>query len=121
MKKIDSEYINCPVRTVLDRFGDKWSVLVILNLDLYGKMRFNNLQRAIGDVSQRMLTVTVRRLEEDGLLERTLYPEVPPRVEYKLTELGESLTPLIQNLFDWAKENREKIVLIRKKSNVNFE
>jgi len=96
---------NCPVRQVLDRIGDKWSTLVILMLGKHGMMRFNGLAGAIGDVSQKMLTVTLRSLEADGLVSRKMYAEIPPRVEYDLTEMGRSLLPLIQSLEDWAEEN----------------
>src|ERR1700743_1240114 len=89
---------NCPIRQVLDRISDKWSTLVILILGAKGKLRFKELSHAIGDISQKMLTVTLRNLEADGLLTRKMYPEIPPRVEYQLTPLGESLLPLIINL-----------------------
>ena len=80
---------DCPIRNILARISDKWSLLVIYTLDKTGKekMRFKELQREIPDISQKMLTVTLRTLEEDGYLTRTVYPEVPPRVEYKLTPL----------------------------------
>jgi DNA-binding HxlR family transcriptional regulator len=100
---------NCPVRHVLDRIGDKWSTLVILMLGRHGKLRFNELSQAIGDVSQKMLTVTLRSLEADGLVSRKMYPEIPPRVEYELTELGSGLLPLVQALEGWAGENIKEI------------
>ena len=78
----------CPIRDVLDRFGDKWSILIIIILGAEAKMRFNELHKAIGDVSQKMLTTTLRTLEADGLISRKVFPEIPPRVEYQLTELG---------------------------------
>lgn len=93
---------NCPVRQVLDRIGDKWSTLVILMLGKHGVMRFNGLAHVIGDVSQKMLTVTLRSLEADGLVSRTMYAEIPPRVEYALTDMGRSLLPLIKALEGWA-------------------
>ncbi|WP_211226756.1 winged helix-turn-helix transcriptional regulator [Algoriphagus vanfongensis] len=96
---------NCPIRTVLDRFGDKWSMLVLLILDHEKKVRFNQIHKTIGDVSQKMLTVTLRKLEADGLVERTVFPEIPPRVEYNLTPRGQSLIPHVQNLSQWAKDN----------------
>ena len=91
IKKGNYTTTNCPVRGVLDRFGDKWSILVILILGDKKKLRFNELNKEIGDVSQKMLTVTLRTLEADGLVKRTIYPEVPPRVEYEITALGKSL------------------------------
>ena len=93
---------NCPIRNLLCRLGDKWSMLVLISLNTNGVMRFSDLQRSIGDISQRMLTVTLRSLEADGLVSRTIYPEVPPRVEYALTVSGESLMPHIGSLVDWA-------------------
>lgn len=95
----------CPIRTVLDRFGDKWSMLVILVLGNYDKIRFNELHREIGDISQKMLTVTLRTFENDGLVDRTVFPEIPPRVEYNLTEKGKSLLPHLHSLTQWASEN----------------
>jgi len=92
----------CPVRDILARVSDKWSLLSIYALGGYGKMRFNELKYRIGDVSQRMLTVTLRNLEESGLVSRRVYAEVPPRVEYELTELGHSLMQRMVPLIDWA-------------------
>lgn len=91
----------CPVRDVLDRIGDKWSVLVIA---LLGErpMRFMELKRSIGIVSQRMLTRTLRGLERDGLISRTVEPIVPPRVDYALTDLGQSLQRIVGQLSEWA-------------------
>jgi DNA-binding HxlR family transcriptional regulator len=102
LEKIDTE--NCPVRQVLDRIGDKWSTLVILLLGSIGVRRFNELAVEIGDISQKMLTVTLRHLEADGLVSRKMYAEIPPRVEYELTDLGRSLLPLIRTLETWANE-----------------
>lgn len=93
---------NCPIRNVLCRLGDKWSMLVLVTLNANGTMRFNEIQKTIGDISQRMLTVTVRTLEADGYVERKIYPEVPPRVEYSLTETGKSLIPHLEGLVGWA-------------------
>jgi DNA-binding HxlR family transcriptional regulator len=105
---------NCPVRNVLDRFGDKWSILVIMILGEGGVMRFKDLNAAIDDISQKMLTVTLRKLEADGLVARAVYPEIPPRVEYGLTEVGESLLPHIRSLADWALQNLKAIEHSRK-------
>lgn len=91
----------CPIRNVLDRLGDAWSVLVILRLG-DGPVRFNALKRQVGAISQRMLTVTLRSLERDGLVSRTVHPTVPPQVEYALTDLGHSLAGPIGGLADWA-------------------
>ncbi|WP_327354360.1 winged helix-turn-helix transcriptional regulator [Streptomyces sp. NBC_01304] len=104
----------CGVRDVLDRLGDKWSVYVVVELSS-GKLRFKELQRRIhGDISQRMLTLTVRRLERDGLVKRTVYPTVPPQVEYELTELGRSMTHLVKALADWSIEHRPVIAEARR-------
>ncbi len=94
----------CPVRDVLDRIGDKWSVLVITLLG-EGPMRFMALKRSIGLVSQRMLTRTLRGLERDGLITRTVEPVVPPRVEYALTDLGRGLHGIVDHLAEWAFEH----------------
>lgn len=96
---------NCPVRQVLDRIGDKWSSLIILHLGEFGMMRFNGISAAIGDISQKMLTVTLRHLEADGFVSRKAFAEIPPRVEYDLTPLGESLVPLLKQLVVWADTN----------------
>lgn len=103
----------CPVRDVLDRVGDKWSILAILFLGRHGTLRFNELKRNIDGVSQRMLTVTLRSLERDGLLTRRVYPEVPPRVEYELTPLGRSLLEQVLGLAGWANGQMEAIVAAR--------
>jgi DNA-binding HxlR family transcriptional regulator len=110
----DGPHANCSIRHILDRFGDKWSILIISYLGHKGKMRFNEISQEIEDISQKMLTVTLRSLEADGLVNRTLFPEIPPRVEYELTELGRSLLPHIESLAVWATENMEAIVSNRK-------
>ena len=81
----DPGYAACPIRNIVDRFGDKWSLLVLYNLHTGGRLRFSEIHRRMTDISQKMLASTLRRLEQDGLLSRTVYPEVPPRVEYALT------------------------------------
>ena len=112
----DLDIKNCPVRKVLDRFGDKWSLLVLLILGRKETLRFNEINKEIGsDISQKMLTVTLRTLEADGFVKRTVYPEIPPRVEYTITDLGKSLFPLIDKLEKWAKVNMSAIEKSRKK------
>ena len=106
-KDIDSE--RCPVRGVLDRLSDRWTVLVLLTLDDYGTMRFTALKTRIPDVSQRMLAQTLRRLEQYGLVARTVYPTIPPKVEYALTPLGRSFLPPLRGLVSWARRNRSKV------------
>jgi DNA-binding HxlR family transcriptional regulator len=103
---------DCPVREVLDRVGDKWSVLVIC---LLGQRthRFNELHRAIEGISQRMLTLTLRALERDGLVSRTVYASVPPRVDYELTELGRTLLVPLGALTEWANTHRVDIQAAR--------
>ncbi|MBY8962061.1 helix-turn-helix transcriptional regulator [Flavobacterium sp. D11R37] len=104
----------CPVRDIIARISDKWSMLTIYALGGYGTLRFNEIKRLIGDVSQRMLTVTLRNLETDGLVERKVFPEVPPRVEYNLTPLGFSLLEQLVQLGGWAEQNSAAIIKNRK-------
>lgn len=101
---------NCPIRNILARIGDKWSLLVLFTLQQNGTMRFNFLQKAIPDISQKMLTVTLRMLEEDGYVNRKIYAQVPPRVEYSLTERANTLLPHINALVLWAKDNMDGIM-----------
>lgn len=98
------------VRELLSRIGDKWTIFVVLSLDLLGgRARFSELERAVPGISQRMLAVTLRSLERDGLVTREVFPEVPPRVEYEITALGQSLLGPTQGLVDWAKAHWEKV------------
>jgi DNA-binding HxlR family transcriptional regulator len=110
---------DCPAREILDRVGDKWSVLVIV---LLGQRthRFNELHRAIDGISQRMLTLTVRALQRDGLVSRTVYPTVPARVDYELTELGQTLLGPIRALYDWANTHRNDIQAARERHDSDF-
>ncbi|MFI0430056.1 winged helix-turn-helix transcriptional regulator [Mariniflexile sp. HMF6888] len=100
-----SDVDDCPVRNVLDRIGDKWSMLVLLILNDNEVLRFNEIDKHIDTISQKMLSVTLKGLEADGLVKRTIYPQIPPRVEYQLTERGKSLIPHLHNLVIWAKDN----------------
>jgi len=102
------------VSEVLQRVGDKWTVLVVSTLG-DGPKRFNELRKALGSISQRMLTLTLRGLERDGLLTRTVYPSIPPRVDYELTRLGRSLLAPVSELGAWARKNRAAIVEARRK------
>jgi DNA-binding HxlR family transcriptional regulator len=96
---------NCKrINEVLTRVGDRWSVLVIISLAEYGTLRFNELKRNLG-ISQRMLSLTLRELERDGLVNRTYYPTIPPKVEYNLTPMGESFRDPVNALGNWALEN----------------
>ena len=110
----DALYPDCPIRNVLSRVGDKWSMLVLFTLENNNSQRFKELQRNIPDISQKMLTATLKTLEGDGLVSREAFSEIPPRVEYSLTEKGKSLLPLIDNLLSWASENMEDIIESRK-------
>lgn len=102
----------CPIRDVLDRIGDQWSLLVLVSLQPDTR-RFNELLREIGDISKQMLSRTLKRLEQDGFVSRCVYPEVPPRVEYSLTELGLSFLEPMQALIDWADAHHPAIVAAR--------
>jgi len=102
------------VSEVLARVGDKWTVLVVSTLG-DGPKRFNELRRALGSISQRMLTLTLRALERDGLVTRTVFPTVPPRVDYELTELGRSLLEPVSGLGLWARKNRPNIQEARRR------
>jgi DNA-binding HxlR family transcriptional regulator len=103
-----------PIRDVLDGVADRWSMLVLCTLADNGVVRFNALRSAIEDISQRMLTRTLRRLEHDGFLSRTVYPTTPPRVEYALTSLGKSLLEPIRKLVRWARKNHRRVLDARR-------
>ena len=102
----------CPdckrINEVLSRVGDRWSVLVIISLSEYGTLRFNELKRNLG-ISQRMLSLTLKKLERDGLVNRAYHPTIPPKVEYKLTDMGESFREPVSALGSWALKNLTKI------------
>ena len=104
-------------KEVVDRIGDKWSLLVLLVLEEEGIMRFNELGSTIGIISQKMLTVTLRTLEADDLIKRKVYAQIPPKVEYELTSRGKSLLPHLHKLVSWADENMNGI----KESRTKFE
>ena len=101
----------CPVETTLTLISDKWKVLILRDL-LPGAKRFGELRRSVGPVSQKVLTSQLRQMEESGLLRRTVYPEVPPRVEYTLTELGYSLKPVLEALQDWGEAYQKSSLTI---------
>jgi len=108
MRDTDPDDPECELRTILDRIADKWSLLVIYVL-ADGTKRFSVLRREIDGISQRMLTLTLRQLEREGLVSRTVFPVVPPRVDYELTELGSTLRDTIQSLVAWAGEHGNEI------------
>ena len=111
--KKPTDAADCPIRNVLDRVGDKWSILVIIMLGDHGTLRFNELNGHMGTISQKMLTVTLKTLEADGLITRTMYAQIPPKVEYALTDLGRSLLPAVGMLNDWATANMPTILASR--------
>jgi len=112
MSDIKAEYLACPIRQVISRFGDKWSLLVLfmLNRSETGVLRFNEIRRLMTDCSQKMLSQTLKNLEQSHLVHREVYAEVPPRVEYSLTETGLSLMPSIISLIEWAQEHFNEVV-----------
>jgi len=112
IKSLDKSTLtsDCPIRSILARISDKWSILILFTLQKTPVMRFNELQKGISDISQKMLTVTLRTLEEDGLVNRRIYAQVPPKVEYSLTDRAYTLLPHLNALIEWAKENREEIL-----------
>lgn len=105
----DALFPNCPIRNILSRIGDKWSMLVLYTLETDEAKRFKELQRNIPDISQKMLTATLRMLEADGLVKREAFAEVPPRVEYSLSDKGKTLLPHINALLSWATDNMDDI------------
>ncbi|MDD5822078.1 MAG: helix-turn-helix domain-containing protein [Prevotella sp.] len=111
-KEVNPEYLTCPIRQVISRFGDKWSVLVLYTLDRSqtGVMRFNELHAHMSDCSQKMLSKTLKQLQTSHLVGRKVYPEVPPRVEYSLTDTGKSLIPALEQLISWAKAHFSEVV-----------
>lgn len=116
-KLTDEIYVkDCPIRNVLARVCEKWSILTIFTLEQFPVMRFGELHRMIPDISQKMLAVTLRTLEEDGLVRRRVYAQVPPKVEYSLTVRGRSLLPHLNGLIDWAKGEMDGILRDRQAS-----
>ena len=99
----------CPVETTLMLLSDKWKVLILRDLQRFGTMRFSALKRSIGSVSQKVLTANLRSMEADGLVSRKVYPEVPPRVEYALTEVGRSLKPVLDALWSWGEGYQKRM------------
>lgn len=117
---VDPHYPDCPIRNILTRISDRWSMLILLTLD--GKqepMRYSDILAAIPDISQKMLTVALKNLEADGLVQRHAYAEIPPRVEYNITERAKTLMPHINSLVRWALENLADILNDRKNYSLN--
>lgn len=109
MRELNSQYPTCPIRNILSRMSDKWSLLILRMLQNKEVMRYKDFTSTIPDISQKMLSLTLRRLEEDHLISRKVYPEIPPRVEYRLTETGKSLMPALQMMIQWAQTHFEEI------------
>ena len=112
MKEMKEEYLTCPIRQVVSRFGDKWSLLVLYSLheSESGVLRFSELRRHMSDCSQKMLSQTLRNLERCHLVSRKAYGEVPPRVEYALTQTGQSLMPAVLSLTEWGKRHFAEVL-----------
>lgn len=109
MKEINAEYLTCPIRNVIDRFGDKWSLLILYHLNRKGTLRFGEIHREMNDISEKMLSSKLKDLERDHLVRRKSYPVIPPKVEYSLTDLGKSLMPHIDSLIGWAAEHFQNV------------
>lgn len=105
----------CPIRNVLSRFSSKWAMLILCVLSENKATRFNTISKAVPDISPKVLTETLKNLEADGLVKRKIYTEIPPRVEYSLTELGRSLMPILNDLISWALDNYAYISRRKKK------
>ena len=101
---------NCPIRNVVSRFSGKWALLILCLLSENGKTRFSTIGKALPDISPKVLSTTLKGLEADGLVNRKIYPEIPPRVEYSLSATGLSLMPIVGSLISWASENYDNIV-----------
>lgn len=113
-EEINSIIEICPIRNVVARFGDKWSLLVLMVINGENIVRFNQLGRMIPDISTRVLSSTLKTLEADGLISRKVYAQKPPKVEYSLTDTGKSLIPLILQLTEWAQKNMKGVMAHRK-------
>ena len=106
-KAVKNELPACPVETTLTLIGDKWKVLILRDL-MPGTKRFGELKKSVGNVSQKVLTAQLRAMEESGLVHRQVYAEVPPRVEYSLTDLGRSLKPILDSMWAWGEEYKKQ-------------
>lgn len=108
--RIEIEQINCEKELTLALIGGKWKLIILWHLGIEGTQRFSELKKLIPHITQKILTNQLRELEEDQLVERTVYPVVPPKVEYKLTPYGESLTPILRMMYDWGKTYGEQVL-----------
>lgn len=120
LKKYSYTENECPFRIVMDHFGNKWSMIILITLGENGRLRFGELDKCIADISQKMLTSTLRILETDGFISRIMYQEIPPRVEYELTELGLKLLPLIENFAEWSVLHIDEIHEARKLKDITL-
>ncbi len=109
MSPLNLQYPTCPIRNVLSRFSDKWSLLVLATLSGEEKMRYKDLLASIPDISQKMLSVTLKHLDQNHLVHRKAYAEIPPRVEYSLTDVSKSFLPILQMMIDWSTEHFEEV------------
>jgi len=109
MRELDLQYPTCPIRNVLSRISDKWSLLILCSLQAGEVLRYKELKSAIPDISPKVLSGTLKRLEEDHLITRVMYKEIPPRVEYALTDMGKELMPAIQIMIQWAQDHFDEI------------
>ncbi|MDX6182429.1 helix-turn-helix domain-containing protein [Flavobacterium sp. Fl-77] len=109
IKQLTNDINRCPVRDVLNHVADKWSITIIHILGEYETLRFNEISYIVNGISQKMLTVTLKKLLQDGIITRKQYPVMPPKVEYSLTELGKNLLPILSQLVEWATVNLPKI------------
>ena len=109
MRELDPLYPTCPIRNIINRMSDKWSLLILSTLQRNGVMRYKELNAAIPDISQKMLSGTLKRLEADKLIHRKMYGEIPPRVEYTLTQTGKELMPAVNMMVDWALAHFDEI------------
>lgn len=109
MRELDLQYPTCPIRNVLSRISDKWSLLILCSIQASEVLRYKDLKAAIPDISQKVLSGTLKRLEEDHLITRTMFREIPPRVEYSLTDMGKELMPAVQMMIQWAQDHFDDI------------
>lgn len=109
MRELDLQYPTCPIRNVLSRISDKWSLLILCSLQAGEVLRYKELKQAIPDISQKVLSGTLKRLEDDHLITRVMYKEIPPRVEYALTDMGKELMPAVQIMIQWAQDHFDEI------------
>ncbi|UUZ96558.1 helix-turn-helix transcriptional regulator [Paenibacillus sp. P25] len=117
-QRINLKEINCEKELTLAVIGGKWKLIILWHLGLKGTKRFSELKKMIPHITQKMLTNQLRELEEDQLIRRKVYPEVPPRVEYSMTEYGESLIPILKMMYDWGKDYGEKVIWKDERSEV---